>query len=101
MSYVTSGKGAFTSLLMKWVQGHLFQLDQLWLQGEAVLWKAQCCGKPGRYDFNDDGLGVSPSKHAGAKATSYRVSIKKPWPSKAGQREAGASWGGTEALSKQ
>lgn len=33
--------------------------------------KQECCVKPGRYDFNDDGLGVRSSEHTGAKATSY------------------------------
>lgn len=27
--------------------------------------------EPGQYDFNDDGLGVSPSAQEGAKATGY------------------------------
>lgn len=102
MSDVTLGKGAFMSF-MKGEQEGLFQLprDQLWLKWETTLESTEGCVKPGWYDFNDDGPGVSPRKHAGAKTSSLWVLIKKPWPGKAGQRQAGASLGHIEALSKQ
>lgn len=84
MSCVTLGKGAFTSSFTKQEQECLFQLpmDPLGSQPETVLWKHECCAKPGRHGYSGDGLGVSPREHAVPKLPAMEFQLSNPGQAK-------------------